>query len=294
MVTCCAWTSSGRSPTRSGARCWPTWPAGRGGSSTSPTGRPISRPAVSKHLRLLLEAGAVTVSDAGPGALLRARPGARSSPVVVVRRRRWPRPARHRAARSTPSRPRSVGPPASGGPAPPPERTRRRPHDTQHRPIEQRDGQHVLVQTRDVRRADRGRLGGGDRARAAGPLDRLVDRRPGVRGGDVPDAVRGRGPRRRGRWRSGSASRRTGCTSPRASARRSGCSSSTSRHADGVTTLTFSQPGVTAEQVGDVGPGWDYYLDRLVDVETGADPALRDFDATTTRRPPSTTRQSQF
>ena len=49
-------------------------------------------------------------------------------------------------------------------------------------------------------------------------------------------------------------------------------------HADGITTLTFSQPGVTREQVGDVGPGWDYYLDRLVDVETGADPALRDFE----------------
>jgi uncharacterized protein YndB with AHSA1/START domain len=49
-------------------------------------------------------------------------------------------------------------------------------------------------------------------------------------------------------------------------------------HADGVTTLTFSQPGVTKEQVGSVGPGWDYYLDRLVDVETGADPALRDFE----------------
>lgn len=49
-------------------------------------------------------------------------------------------------------------------------------------------------------------------------------------------------------------------------------------HADGVTTLTFSQPGVTREQVGDVGPGWDYYLDRLVDAETGADPALRSWD----------------
>ena len=49
-------------------------------------------------------------------------------------------------------------------------------------------------------------------------------------------------------------------------------------HADGVTTLTFSQPGVTREQVGGVGPGWDYYLDRLVDVETGADPSQRDFD----------------
>jgi uncharacterized protein YndB with AHSA1/START domain len=49
-------------------------------------------------------------------------------------------------------------------------------------------------------------------------------------------------------------------------------------HAEGVTTLTFSQPGVTKEQVGGVGPGWDYYLDRLVDVETGADPAQRDFE----------------
>jgi len=49
-------------------------------------------------------------------------------------------------------------------------------------------------------------------------------------------------------------------------------------HEDGVTTLTFSQPGVAKEQVGEVGPGWDYYLDRLVDAETGADPAGRDFE----------------
>jgi uncharacterized protein YndB with AHSA1/START domain len=49
-------------------------------------------------------------------------------------------------------------------------------------------------------------------------------------------------------------------------------------HADGVTTVTFSQPGVTREQVAGVGPGWDYYLDRLVDAETGADPASRDFE----------------
>jgi uncharacterized protein YndB with AHSA1/START domain len=49
-------------------------------------------------------------------------------------------------------------------------------------------------------------------------------------------------------------------------------------HADGVTTLTFSQPRITEEQVAGVGPGRDYYLDRLVDVDTGADPALRDFD----------------
>ena len=49
-------------------------------------------------------------------------------------------------------------------------------------------------------------------------------------------------------------------------------------HADGVTTLTFRQPGVSPHQVGEVAPGWDYYLDRLVDAETGADPALRSWD----------------
>jgi uncharacterized protein YndB with AHSA1/START domain len=49
-------------------------------------------------------------------------------------------------------------------------------------------------------------------------------------------------------------------------------------HSHGVTTLTFSQPGITREQVGDVGPGWEYYLDRLVDVETGADPSQRDVE----------------
>jgi uncharacterized protein YndB with AHSA1/START domain len=49
-------------------------------------------------------------------------------------------------------------------------------------------------------------------------------------------------------------------------------------HADGVTTVTFTQSGVTADQVGAVGPGWDYYLDRLLDAETGADPAGRDFE----------------
>ena len=49
-------------------------------------------------------------------------------------------------------------------------------------------------------------------------------------------------------------------------------------HADGVTTFTLTQPGVTVEQASGVGPGWDYYLDRLVDAETGADPAQRDFE----------------
>jgi uncharacterized protein YndB with AHSA1/START domain len=49
-------------------------------------------------------------------------------------------------------------------------------------------------------------------------------------------------------------------------------------HDAGVTTLTLSQPGVTAEQASDVGPGWEYYLDRMVDAETGADPTRRDFE----------------
>jgi uncharacterized protein YndB with AHSA1/START domain len=49
-------------------------------------------------------------------------------------------------------------------------------------------------------------------------------------------------------------------------------------HLDGVTTLRFSQAAIPAEQVCPIAAGWDYYLDRLVDVETGADPALRDFE----------------
>jgi uncharacterized protein YndB with AHSA1/START domain len=49
-------------------------------------------------------------------------------------------------------------------------------------------------------------------------------------------------------------------------------------HADGVTTLVFSQPGIAAEQVGDVAPGWEYYLDRLVAAETGGDVGAVDFE----------------
>ncbi len=47
---------------------------------------------------------------------------------------------------------------------------------------------------------------------------------------------------------------------------------------DGVTTLTFSQSVPTPGWAEGVGPGWDYYLDRLVAAETGADPAAIDFD----------------
>src|SRR5690349_10020790 len=37
----------------------------------------------------------------------------------------------------------------------------------------------------------------------------------------------------------------------------------------GVTTLSFSQPGVDHDDLPAVGAGWEYYLDRLVAVETG-------------------------
>ncbi len=48
---------------------------------------------------------------------------------------------------------------------------------------------------------------------------------------------------------------------------------------DGVTTLAFSQPGVDLDDVLSVGPGWEYYLDRLVAAESGGDlPALADFE----------------
>jgi uncharacterized protein YndB with AHSA1/START domain len=47
---------------------------------------------------------------------------------------------------------------------------------------------------------------------------------------------------------------------------------------DGVTTLDFSQQLTDPELAASVGPGWDYYLDRLVAAETGREPATIDFD----------------
>ena len=47
---------------------------------------------------------------------------------------------------------------------------------------------------------------------------------------------------------------------------------------DGVTTLTFTQPGIDPAIADSVGPGWEYYLDRLVAAETGGDVAAIDFD----------------
>jgi uncharacterized protein YndB with AHSA1/START domain len=46
----------------------------------------------------------------------------------------------------------------------------------------------------------------------------------------------------------------------------------------GVTTLTFSQPGIDPGAAESVGPGWEYYLDRLVAVETGGDVGAIDFE----------------
>jgi uncharacterized protein YndB with AHSA1/START domain len=49
--------------------------------------------------------------------------------------------------------------------------------------------------------------------------------------------------------------------------------------ADGVTTLAFSQPDLDHEDSLSVGPGWEYYLDRLVAVETGGvPPETADFE----------------
>ena len=48
--------------------------------------------------------------------------------------------------------------------------------------------------------------------------------------------------------------------------------------ADGITTLTFAQSVPDPAMAQSVGPGWDYYLDRMVAAESGGDPASVDFD----------------
>ena len=48
--------------------------------------------------------------------------------------------------------------------------------------------------------------------------------------------------------------------------------------ADGVTTLTFTQPDLDLDDAESVGPGWEFYLDRLVAAETGGDVSAIDFD----------------
>ncbi|SKB10096.1 SRPBCC domain-containing protein [Aeromicrobium choanae] len=46
----------------------------------------------------------------------------------------------------------------------------------------------------------------------------------------------------------------------------------------GTTTLTFSQSMTDPELAANVGPGWEYYLDRLVAAESGNDVAAISFD----------------
>ncbi|MGY0499952.1 SRPBCC family protein [Nocardia sp. FBN12] len=46
----------------------------------------------------------------------------------------------------------------------------------------------------------------------------------------------------------------------------------------GITTLTFAQNVPDPTMAENVGPGWDYYLDRLVAAEDDRDPATVSFD----------------
>ncbi|MFD6267975.1 SRPBCC family protein [Nocardia asteroides] len=47
---------------------------------------------------------------------------------------------------------------------------------------------------------------------------------------------------------------------------------------NGVTTLTFAQNVPDPTMAQGVGPGWEYYLDRMVAAEAGADPATVRFE----------------
>ncbi len=47
---------------------------------------------------------------------------------------------------------------------------------------------------------------------------------------------------------------------------------------DGTTTLTFAQDVPDPVMAESVGPGWEYYLDRMVEAEAGADPARLEWD----------------
>jgi uncharacterized protein YndB with AHSA1/START domain len=47
---------------------------------------------------------------------------------------------------------------------------------------------------------------------------------------------------------------------------------------DGVTTLSFSQPELDPVDGESIGPGWEYYLDRMVVAEAGGDVATIDFE----------------
>ena len=51
------------------------------------------------------------------------------------------------------------------------------------------------------------------------------------------------------------------------------------READGVTTLEFAQPLPEPRMAENVGPGWEYYLDRLVVTHGGGDAGTVVWDA---------------
>lgn len=42
--------------------------------------------------------------------------------------------------------------------------------------------------------------------------------------------------------------------------------------------MTFTQVGIDPVEAESVGPGWEYYLDRLVAAETGGDVGAIDFE----------------
>ena len=46
----------------------------------------------------------------------------------------------------------------------------------------------------------------------------------------------------------------------------------------GRTVLTFTQPQIDPVEAESVGPGWEFYLDRLAAAETGGDVAAIDFE----------------
>jgi len=47
---------------------------------------------------------------------------------------------------------------------------------------------------------------------------------------------------------------------------------------DGRTLLTFTQPHIDPVEAESVGPGWEFYLDRLVAAESGGEVAAIDFE----------------
>ena len=157
---------------------------------------PISRPAISKHLRLLTEAGLATAEDHGRERHYRLdRSGAGPDP-------RPPGRARHHPAvrRVGPRRPRPRGPPhrprpAGRHPNPAPSTRRRHDHDPDrpgHRTQGGARGSAARRVHAHLQRPDRGRLGSSHRVGPARALDRQLVGRPRRGTRRLPDALRGR------------------------------------------------------------------------------------------------------